>query len=131
MTKQEYLSSSTDLNTVKTFKLFLEAHVFTLEEKMTSGKGIPRSEGLSLVQSLQSYLAPEFWKQELTFVRLHISSMLEVLKAQLQQFKPWDDLSACTMIKTEFSSMISWIQDDILQNIQENDTTPTKKKDTK
>ena len=131
MTMRVYLSSSTDLNTVKTFNLFLKAHVFTLEEKMTSGKGIPRSEGLSLVQSLQSYLAPEYWKQELTFVRSHISSMLGVLKVQLQQFKPWDDLSACMTIKTEFSSMISWIEDDILQNIQENDTTPTRKKDTK
>jgi len=131
MTKQEYLYSSTDLNTVKTFNLFLKAHVFTLEEKMISGKGIPRSEGLSLVLSLQSYLAPEFWRQALISVRLRILSMLEDLKAQLQQFKPWDDLSACMTIKTEFSSMISWIKDDILQHIQEKDTTPTRKKDTK
>ena len=131
MTMRVYLSSSTDLNTVKTFNLFLKAHVFTLEEKMTSGRGIPRSEGLSLVQSLQSYLAPEFWKQGLTSVRLHILSMLEDLRAQLQQYKPWDDLSACTTIKTKFSSMISWIKDDILQHTQEKDTTPTKKKDTK
>ena len=128
MTMRVYLSSSTDLNTVKTFNLFLKAHVFTLEEKMTSRRGIPQSEGLSLVMSLQSYLAPEYWKPELTFVRSHISSMLEVLKAQLQQSKHWDDLSACMMIKTKFSSMISWIKDDILRNIQENDITPTKKK---
>jgi hypothetical protein len=86
--------------------------------------GIPQYAALQSVEKTQFLLERRFCKQELTYAKSHISSMLEGLKARLQPYRHSDALFVAMTVRMSYLSMISWIQENILLPTQLNDFQP-------
>ena len=91
---------------------------------MTSAVGMKPFDGLQSVEKTQSLLERRFYRQELTYAKSHISSMLAALKVLLQPYKHSDALFVAMTLRKWYMSMILWIQENILVPTQINDSQP-------